>query len=345
MNRLAMEKSPYLLQHKNNPVDWLPWGEEALGKAKREGKPVFLSIGYSTCHWCHVMAHESFEDEEVARFLNEHYVAVKVDREERPDLDHIYMAVCQALTGQGGWPLTVFLTPEQKPFFAGTYFPKRSKWGRPGLLDILEQIAEKWTTERERLSSLAEEITRNVQRQAEAPGASLTADVIEKVYEWLRGRFDPSYGGFGEAPKFPSPHNLMFLLRFSRMAGKPGEQALAMVEKTLLSMYQGGIYDHVGGGFARYSTDRQWLVPHFEKMLYDNALLAYAFLEARQVTGSPFYARAAYLDDYAFLTWGFIELYQATFDADYLQKAVELPGKWIASPATSSAFPRPTPFS
>ncbi|MCK9364511.1 MAG: thioredoxin domain-containing protein [Syntrophales bacterium] len=293
-NRLALEKSPYLLQHKNNPVDWFPWGEEAFLKAKGEGKPVFLSIGYSTCHWCHVMEHESFEDGEVARSLNDHYVAIKVDREERPDLDHIYMTVCQTLTGQGGWPLTIFLTPEQKPFFAGTYFPKRSKWGRSGLLDILEQITEKWTADRKRLSALAEEITTDIQRQAyEQPGNSLTADVLEKAYEALQQRFDPAYGGFGEAPKFPSPHNLMFLLRYSRMTGKPEAQTSAMVGKTLLAMYKGGIYDHVGYGFARYSTDRQWLTPHFEKMLYDNALLAYVYLEAHQAMASPFYARVA----------------------------------------------------
>jgi len=290
-NRLAFEKSPYLLQHKDNPVDWFPWGEEAFRKARREEKPVFLSIGYSTCHWCHVMEKESFEDEEVARVLNEHYVAVKVDREERPDLDHIYMTVCQALTGQGGWPLTVFLTPEQKPFFAGTYFPKRSKWGRPGLLDILEQIKEKWVNDRDHLNNVAEEITRLIQRRAGGQGGELNGEILEQAYGWFQDRFDPLYGGFGEAPKFPSPHNLLFLLRHYRLTGQ--QKALAMAEKTLLAMYKGGIYDHIGYGFARYSTDRQWLIPHFEKMLCDNALLAYAYLEAHQVTESPFYARVA----------------------------------------------------
>lgn len=290
-NRLAFEKSPYLLQHKDNPVDWFPWGKEAFRKAAREEKPVFLSIGYSTCHWCHVMEKESFEDEEVARVLNEHYVAVKVDREERPDLDHIYMTVCQALTGQGGWPLTVFLTPEQKPFFAGTYFPKRSKWGRPGLLDILKQIKEKWVNDREHLNDLAAELTRLIQRREAGQGGELTKEVLERAYEWLKDRFDLLFGGFGAAPKFPSPANLLFLLRHCRLNGQV--EALAMVEKTLSAMYKGGLYDHIGYGFARYATDRQWLVPHFEKMLYDNALLAYAYLEAHQVTGSPFYARVA----------------------------------------------------
>ncbi|MFZ5631389.1 MAG: thioredoxin domain-containing protein [Bacillota bacterium] len=290
-NRLANEKSPYLLQHANNPVDWYPWGDEAFNKAKGEDKPVFLSIGYSTCHWCHVMERESFEDPEVAEVLNRHYVSIKVDREERPDIDQIYMAVCQALTGQGGWPLTVIMTPDKKPFFAGTYFPKWSKWGRAGLLDLLEQIGRKWRTDRESITGAGERITGAVLAQFSSREGELEADVLERTYRDLEKSFDPVYGGFGEAPKFPIPHNLMFLLRYWKRTGK--RKALQMVEKTLRSMHAGGIYDHIGFGFARYSTDRQWLVPHFEKMLYDNALISLVFTETFQATGDPFYRKVA----------------------------------------------------
>ena len=291
-NRLINEKSPYLLQHAHNPVDWYPWGEEAFEKAKAEDKPIFLSIGYSTCHWCHVMERESFEDGEVAAILNDGYVSVKVDREERPDLDHIYMNACQAMTGQGGWPLTVLLTPEKKPFYAGTYFPKNSKWGMPGLVDILTQVSQKWEQERDRVLEAGEEVL-EVLKTGFGSGSRtvLDRDALNRTYKQLRDRFDHEYGGFGAAPKFPTPHNLMFLLRYWKRSGK--KEALAMVEKTLQAMYNGGLYDHIGYGFSRYSTDRKWLVPHFEKMLYDNALLALAYLEAYQVTGMDFYARVA----------------------------------------------------
>lgn len=290
-NRLAKEKSPYLLQHANNPVNWYPWGEEAFARAKREDKPVFLSIGYSTCHWCHVMERESFEDEEVAAALNRDYVAIKVDREERPDIDQIYMAVCQALTGQGGWPLTVIMTPGKRPFFAGTYFPKRSRWGRAGLLDLLAQISSRWRTDRDSLTAAGEEITGVIMEQFTGQEGELGPEAVEGAYRGLERGFDPVYGGFGAEPKFPVPHNLMFLLRYWKMTGE--EKALQMVEKTLRSMHAGGIYDHIGFGFSRYSTDREWLLPHFEKMLYDNALLSLVFTQAFQVTGDPFYRRVA----------------------------------------------------
>ncbi|MCG8401544.1 MAG: thioredoxin domain-containing protein [Firmicutes bacterium] len=290
--RLKKEKSPYLLQHANNPVDWFPWGDEAFEKAKNEDKPVFLSIGYSTCHWCHVMERESFEDREIADFLNRHFVSIKVDREERPDVDHIYMTACQAITGQGGWPLTVVMTPDQKPFFAGTYFPKRAKWGRVGLLDILEQLAARWRQDRVSIIKASSMLMEQIQLQ---PGDSGTvkppAEIISQCFQGLRNSFDPQYGGFGPAPKFPTPHNILFLLRYWKRTGNA--EALNMAENTLQTMYRGGIYDHVGFGFARYSTDQLWLVPHFEKMLYDNALLAIAFLEACQATGNTFYANVA----------------------------------------------------
>ncbi|MHB8157223.1 MAG: thioredoxin domain-containing protein [Desulfocucumaceae bacterium] len=290
-NRLASEKSPYLLQHANNPVDWYPWCEEAFDKAKSEDKPVFLSVGYSTCHWCHVMERESFEDREVAEALNRDYVAIKVDREERPDVDHIYMSVCQALTGQGGWPLTVIMTSEKKPFFAGTYFPKNTKWGRPGLLDILDQIGRKWKTGRGEIAGIGEKIIEAVSGQFSSEEGELNPEVVEKAYRELESSFDPRYGGFGRAPKFPSPHNLMFLLRYWKRTGS--KKALDMVEKTLRSMHAGGIYDHVGFGFSRYSTDDRWLAPHFEKMLYDNALLSLVYTEAFQATGDSFYRKVA----------------------------------------------------
>lgn len=292
-NRLAEEKSPYLLQHAHNPVDWFPWGDEAFEKAKAEDKPIFLSIGYSTCHWCHVMERESFEDKEVAELLNQNFVSIKVDREERPDIDTIYMSVCQALTGQGGWPLTIIMTPGKKPFFAGTYFPKITKWGRAGLLDILRQVAGKWHDDKGAVLEAAKMITQHV-RQHELTGSSFEGTVeelLEKGYKYYLQSFDSTYGGFGTAPKFPTPHNLLFLMRYYQKTGS--RQALNMVEKTLEYMYRGGINDHIGFGFSRYSTDRKWLVPHFEKMLYDNALLALAYLEAYSITGTAFYADAA----------------------------------------------------
>lgn len=289
-NRLIKEKSPYLLQHANNPVDWYPWGEDAFRKALVEDKPVFLSVGYATCHWCHVMERESFEDEEVAEVLNQHFVSIKVDREERPDVDHIYMTVCQALTGRGGWPLSVIMTPRRMPFFAGSYFPKSSRMGMPGFLDILLQVGKLWSDDRHRLAQMGEEITRAIQpKEEEAGSIQLGMDTLERGYNQLRSAFDERKGGFGGAPKFPTPHHLTFLLRWH--SRKPESDALKMVEKTLTSMRDGGIFDQVGYGFHRYSVDDRWLVPHFEKMLYDQAMLAMAYCEAYQVTGKAIYAQ------------------------------------------------------
>jgi uncharacterized protein YyaL (SSP411 family) len=291
-NRLSKEKSPYLLQHANNPVDWYPWDDEAFEKAGRENKPIFLSVGYSCCHWCHVMERESFEDDVVAAILNNNYISIKVDREERPDIDHIYMSVCQAMTGQGGWPLTILMTPDKKPFFAGTYFPKHEKWGRIGLVEILTQVSEKWRQDPDLLVRTSEKVTQAVQARDEKPPADkITGKILQNAFIEAGRLFDKQHGGFGTAPKFPTPHNLAFLLRYWKRNDDP--EALAMVEKTLESMYRGGIYDHIGYGFARYSTDEKWLVPHFEKMLYDNALLALAFIEGFQATGRNLYARAA----------------------------------------------------
>ena len=278
-NRLANEKSPYLRQHADNPVDWYPWGPEAFEKARREDRPVFLSIGYSTCHWCHVMAHESFEDADVAAVLNRFYVPVKVDREERPDVDSVYMQACIAANGSGGWPLTAILTPEQEPFFIGTYFPKENRGGRMGLLFVLRAIAEKWQQDREELLHTAGEMTAYLRQEAKEE-AGETAELPKRAAEQLMGSYDKEYGGFGWATKFPSPHNLLFLMEYSALSGdrKPREA----VEHTLRQMVRGGIYDHFGGGFCRYSTDREWLKPHFEKTLYDNALLALCYAEAWQ---------------------------------------------------------------
>jgi uncharacterized protein YyaL (SSP411 family) len=283
-NRLNREKSHYLLQHADNPVDWYPWGEEAFAKAKREDKPIFLSIGYSTCHWCHVMAHESFEDEEVGRMLNEFFVAIKVDREERPDVDMVYMAVCQAITLKGGWPLSVFMTPDAKPFYAGTYFPKNGRMGMPGFMEIIGHIANAWANDRDPLLEASEKITKGIQPKPSSGSiADLGLDTLKKGYDQLAQAFDPKWGGFGSAPKFPTPHNLTFLLRWHRRNGEAN--ALHMVEKTLDGMRNGGIFDHIGYGFCRYSVDERWLVPHFEKMLYDQAMLTMAYTEAYQATG------------------------------------------------------------
>ncbi|PLR80876.1 hypothetical protein CVD25_19430 [Bacillus canaveralius] len=287
-NRLAKEKSPYLLQHAYNPVDWYPWGEEAFEKAKIENKPVFVSIGYSTCHWCHVMERESFEDEEVAKLLNERFVSIKVDREERPDIDSIYMNICQLMTGHGGWPLNVFITPDQKPFYAGTYFPPESKYGVPGFKEVITQLYDQYQNNRDKIDTIAAEATEALRLSAERSGAELlSADVLHKTYQELSNRFNSIYGGFGDAPKFPMPHTLIFLLKYYKWTD--AEIALKMVERTLNAMADGGIYDHVGFGFARYSVDEQWLVPHFEKMLYDNALLLYAYAETYQVTNDSRY--------------------------------------------------------
>ena len=292
-NRLILEKSPYLLQHAGNPVNWYPWGDEAFQKAKKEDKPIFLSIGYATCHWCHVMAHESFEDEEVARLLNKYCIAVKVDREERPDVDKIYMSVCQSLTGRGGWPLSIFMTPEGKPFFAGTYFPKSARMGMPGFVDILRQIADMWQNDRARVLKSSEEITKAIHPKSHLDtfvhGERM--DTLKKGYAQLARSFDLSRGGFGSAPKFPTPHHLIFLLRWHKRSGD--SFALEMVEKTLDAMMRGGIFDQLGFGFHRYSVDEKWLVPHFEKMLYDQALLAMAYTEAYQATGKVEFAQVA----------------------------------------------------
>ncbi len=291
-NKLITEKSPYLLQHAENPVDWHPWGEEAFEKAKMEDKPIFLSVGYSTCHWCHVMAHESFEDPTVAKSMNDVFVSIKVDREERPDIDKIYMTVCQLMTGSGGWPLTIIMTPDKKPFFAGTYFPKESRFGRIGLVDLVQRVKGLWKNERKQLVESSDKITFALKDvNTESPGRSLAESVLRKTYSQLSGRYDKKNGGFGTAPKFPTPHNLLFLLRFWRRTGDEG--ALKMVEKTLKVMRMGGIYDHIGFGFHRYSTDPNWLVPHFEKMLYDQALLILVYLEAYQATGKEEYANTA----------------------------------------------------
>jgi uncharacterized protein YyaL (SSP411 family) len=292
-NRLAKEKSPYLLQHAHNPVDWYPWGAEAFEKARKDDRPIFLSIGYSTCHWCHVMEHESFEDEEVAKFLNEHFVPIKVDREERPDVDQVYMAAVQAMTSHGGWPLSAWLTPDLKPFMGGTYFPKEDRFGRPGFLTILRRIDELWKTKRDELNESGNQLAEHLKKAsvAEAPGEVRLDAVLEKAYFLVERAFEPQFGGFSRAPKFPHSTTIQFLLRHYARTGT--KRALEMAEKSLTEMARGGIYDQLGGGFHRYSTDTQWLVPHFEKMLYDNALLAGCYVEAWQLTKNELYARIA----------------------------------------------------
>ena len=291
-NRLKNEKSPYLLQHAQNPVDWYPWGDEAFEKSRREDKPIFLSIGYSTCHWCHVMERESFEDEKVAQLLNEEFVCIKVDREERPDIDNIYMTVCQMMTHSGGWPLTILMTPEKKPFFAATYIPKETIQGRLGLLEFIPQVKRMWATRRQEVINAANEITQeltglHIKTQAQKLGE----DTLGKAFEAFVHSFDRRYGGFSNAPKFPTPHNLYFLMRYWKR--KNESLALKMVEETLQHMRRGGIYDQIGFGFHRYSTDAEWLVPHFEKMLYDQALIAMAYIEAYQATGKKEYENTA----------------------------------------------------
>lgn len=301
MNHLSHEKSPYLLQHAQNPVDWYPWGAEAFERAKREDKPIFLSIGYSTCHWCHVMAHESFEDEEVAKILNENYIAIKVDREERPEIDAVYMSVCQAVTGSGGWPLTACLTPDQEPFFVGTYFPKYQSFRQPGLVDILLQIASEWKQNRQELlragNRLVKAVFQEESQNSTSPetmtgNGALGKALCRKAADLYAQNFDRQFGGFGAAPKFPIPHNLFFLMRYAQ-AEDGQKNALFMVERTLRAMADGGIFDHIGGGFSRYSTDEKWLIPHFEKMLYDNALLAIAYLEFYGLKKDGFYKKVA----------------------------------------------------
>ena len=288
-NRLTNEKSPYLQQHAENPVDWYPWGKEAFDIAKKENKPIFLSIGYSTCHWCHVMAHESFEDSEVASLMNSAFVNIKVDREERPDIDGIYMEVAQMITGRGGWPLTIVMTPDKKPFYAATYIPKESRYNLIGMKELVPRIEEIWKTDQANVDDVISRIEQALSqsspiRKKDNP----TLEEVNRAYSQLEQRFDDERGGFGSAPKFPSPHNLMLILRYWKRTGD--EHALYMVEKTLQEMRKGGLFDHIGYGFHRYSTDANWLVPHFEKMLYDQASLMMAYTEAYQITKKQEYA-------------------------------------------------------
>ncbi|MHB8995280.1 MAG: thioredoxin domain-containing protein [Armatimonadota bacterium] len=293
-NRLINEKSPYLLQHAYNPVDWQPWDDAAFAQAEAEDKPIFLSIGYSTCHWCHVMEHESFEDPEVARLMNRAFVCIKVDREERPDIDNVYMAVCQAMTGSGGWPLTIIMTPDKRPFYAATYIPREARFGQMGMLEFIPRIEEFWRDRRADVLDTAGQVVAAMQSQ-ERSGAGdasvLSEDLLDEAYGELKQRYDENRGGFGRAPKFPTPHNLSFLLRYWKRTGEAS--ALQMVEKTLQAMHRGGIWDQLGFGLHRYSTDAKWLVPHFEKMLYDQALLALACLETYQATADERYAQMA----------------------------------------------------
>jgi len=290
-NHLINEKSPYLLYHAYNPVDWHPWCDEAFEKARREDKPVFLSIGYSTCHWCHIMERESFEDDDVAQLLNDGFVCIKVDREERPDIDGVYMAVSQMMTGKGGWPLTIVMTPDKIPFFAATYIPKTNRFGLTGLTELLPRLLDIWEERREDIEIMGEEILFSLSRQSDPAGVELDESILNAAYISLLNQFDDSHGGFGHAPKFPMPHTIGFLLRYYLRFNE--KQALAMVESTLRAMRRGGIWDHVGYGFHRYSTDRFWRVPHFEKMLYDQALLAMGYIETFQVTGSEEYKETA----------------------------------------------------
>ena len=291
-NRLINETSPYLLQHAYNPVDWYPWSDEAFERAKKENKPIFLSIGYSTCHWCHVMAHESFENAEIAEIMNEHFISIKVDREHRPDVDNVYMTAVQMMTGSGGWPLSVFLTPEGKPFFGGTYFPPEDMYGRRGFKSLLLAIADAWKNRRDEMVGSAGKISDIITKQDDQPAKqALSADTLKGAFFYYANTFDPTYGGFGRAPKFGQPSNLSMLLGYWHRTSDP--RALEMVEKTLNAMADGGIYDHLGGGFSRYSTDAIWLVPHFEKMLYDQALLSKAYLQAYQITGNERYTTIA----------------------------------------------------
>ncbi|MCB9799188.1 MAG: thioredoxin domain-containing protein [Candidatus Omnitrophica bacterium] len=293
-NRLIYEKSPYLLQHAYNPVDWYPWSPEAFEKAQKEDKPIFLSVGYSTCHWCHVMEKESFENSEIARMMNEYFVSIKVDREERPDIDQIYMQAVQRMTGSGGWPMSVFITPDQKPFYGGTYFPPEDRWGHPGFSTVLKRIHEHWTSNRAHLLELGQSMTAELSKSAlQTPPEShvLSEETLRQSFEYFLRTFDRNLGGFGQAPKFPRSHVLSLLLRYYKRT--QNAEALTVVEKTLHEMERGGMYDHLGGGFHRYSTDQKWHVPHFEKMLYDQALLVKTYLEAYQATGKEAYGAVA----------------------------------------------------
>ena len=293
-NRLINEKSPYLLQHAHNPVDWYPWGEEAFAQARQSNKPVFLSVGYATCHWCHVMERESFENQAAADALNQSFVNIKVDREERPDIDAVYMAACHMVTGSGGWPLTIVMTPEKKPFFAGTYIPRETGFGRLGLIDLAQRISDLWNSEPERALTSAEALISHLRTAFEFEASSdiqATEKVLQRAVDQISGRFDSTWGGFDGAPKFPMPHRLLFLGRMARRSNSTG--VIGMIEKTLTAMRLGGIWDHVGFGFHRYSTDAQWRLPHFEKMLYDQALVALAYLQGYELTGNPLFSQTA----------------------------------------------------
>lgn len=289
-NHLKNTTSPYLLQHAENPVNWYPWCEEAFEKAKSEDKPIFLSIGYSTCHWCHVMAHESFENEKTAEILNQYFVSIKVDREERPDIDSVYMSVCQAFTGSGGWPMSIFMTWDKKPFFAGTYFPLKSHYGMPGFLDLLAAIANHWNNNRKEFLQSAEQIIAHL-KKAKSNNEAKNENLVNEALQTFSNSFDAVNGGFGSAPKFPTPHNLLFLMLYAK--NNQDSDALKMAEKTLLQMRKGGIFDHIGYGFSRYSTDKYFLAPHFEKMLYDNALLIIAYSTAYSLTKNEIYLDTA----------------------------------------------------
>ena len=293
-NRLAGEKSPYLLQHAHNPVNWYPWGEEAFEKARRENKPIFLSVGYSTCHWCHVMERESFENEDIAKVMNEHFVSIKVDREERPDVDKVYMTYVQTSTGGGGWPMSVWLTPDLKPFVGGTYYPPEDRWGRPGFKSTLLQIAQAWEKDRERIVASSDTVLQRLRDATAGGGTSavdLERDLLDRTYSQIKASYDSRHGGFGGAPKFPRPSAPDFMLRYYARTGT--QDALDMTLFTLRKMAEGGIHDHIGGGFHRYSVDERWHVPHFEKMLYDQGQLACTYLDAYQITRDPFYAGIA----------------------------------------------------
>ncbi|MFL6546653.1 MAG: thioredoxin domain-containing protein, partial [Candidatus Udaeobacter sp.] len=292
-NRLINETSPYLLQHAHNPVDWYPWGEEALNRAKAEDKPIILSIGYSACHWCHVMEHESFEDPQIAEIMNENFVNIKVDREERPDLDSIYMNAVQMMTGHGGWPMTMFLTPEGVPFYGGTYFPPQDRYNMPGFRRVLSSVADAYKHRPSDVQQTATSLLSELQKlgAAQETGESFPASLLDDAYKAISRSFDPVNGGFGGAPKFPAPMTIEFLLRTFNRTG--AGEALAMAAQTCRKMANGGIYDQLGGGFHRYSTDAHWLVPHFEKMLYDNAQLVVVYLQMFQITGDQFFANIA----------------------------------------------------
>lgn len=290
-NHLKNTTSPYLLQHAENPVNWYPWCEEAFAKAKSEDKPIFLSIGYSTCHWCHVMAHESFEDEKTAEILNKHFISIKVDREERPDIDSVYMSMCQAFTGSGGWPMSIFMTWDKKPFFAGTYFSPKSHYGMPGFSDLLNAIASQWNSKRRELLQSAEQIITHLKSAGSGHKNVNDENLMDDAMQIFSDSFDEINGGFGSAPKFPTPHNFLFLMLYAKQ--NQNSDALKMAERTLLQMRKGGIFDHIGYGFSRYSTDKFFLAPHFEKMLYDNALLMIAYSAAYSLTNNKIYIDTA----------------------------------------------------